>query len=86
MRPFGPRPADAAKKICLACDLLLMEGDYTTLIPLGPGANEEAQKACVDGRPYNAVAVEVHYQCATGLDWNQCLKELEAIGKNKGEP
>lgn len=67
MRKFGPRPKEAITEIrtvCHACNTLFSEGDYTTLIALGPGDNEEARKKRDEGRPYNAVALEVHWDCA----------------------
>lgn len=36
----------------------------TTLVALGPGADQEAQKLAAEGRPYNARAVEIHAACA----------------------
>lgn len=68
-RKFGPLPEDvlnADMKPCAACGLAFKAGDYTTLVALGPGDDEEARERCRAGRPYNAVAVQVHYACATG--------------------
>ncbi len=66
MRRFGPRPANAPDDICKACNIAFKEGDYTTLVALGPGADDQAQEAARDGRFYNAVCVQVHWTCATG--------------------
>ena len=68
MRKFGPKKSDdrAIGWPCPACDEDFAVGDFTTLISLGPGDDPEAQKRCRDGRPYNAVAKEVHWACATG--------------------
>lgn len=64
-RAFGPRPADADDTaLCWACGEGFKAGDYTTLVPLGPGADEEAQGKAREGRWYNAVALEVHWACA----------------------
>lgn len=49
---------------CPACGVSFAAGDYTMLIPLGPGASLEARERARTGRLYNAVAVEVHYACA----------------------
>lgn len=70
LRAFGPKSADhpSVGADCPACHVPLRAGDYTTLIPLGPGNDEEAQARCREGQAYNAVAVEVHYRCATGED------------------
>ncbi len=68
LRKFGPKAGDhpSVGKECPACQQPFKIGDYTTLIGLGPGDNPEAQERCKAGRPYNAVAAEVHYACATG--------------------
>ena len=68
LRKFGPKKKDhpSIGEECPACHNLFKEGDYTTLIALGPGDDKEAQKRHRAGRPYNTVAVEVHYTCATG--------------------
>lgn len=67
MRKFGPRPSDApTDRPCPACHQKFQVGDYTTLISLGPGDDQEEQKRCREGQPYNVVAVEVHWICATG--------------------
>ena len=51
---------------CLACGHPFRAGDYTRLVALGPGDDEEARDNVRWGLPYNAVAVEVHWSCATG--------------------
>jgi len=66
---FGPRPTDAPgldRDACPACNQLFVPGDYTTLVPLGPGDDEEYQERAREGRWFNAVSIEVHYACATG--------------------
>jgi hypothetical protein len=67
-RKFGPKTADhpSIGEKCPACKIAFVEGDHTTLIALGPGNDPEAQAEARAGRPYNAVAVEVHYACAGG--------------------
>lgn len=68
-RMFGPKPAEAPTtvgKSCVACGVSFAPGDFTTLVPIGPGEDPEARERCRHGRPYNAVAVEVHWLCATG--------------------
>lgn len=66
-RPFGPKTADhpSIGEKCLACHSPFIEGDYTTLVPLGPGDDEEARQRRDDGRVYNAVALEIHWACAS---------------------
>ena len=68
MRAFGPKLKDdpSIGQPCLACKKPFAENDMTALIPLGPGDNKEAQEKARTGRSYNAVAVEIHYVCATG--------------------
>lgn len=70
MRKFGPKEAEhpSVGEFCPACKKSFKAGDYTTLIALGPGDNPEQQERAREGRPYNAVAQEVHWVCATGLD------------------
>ena len=64
-RKYGPKRADhpSVGKECQVCKTAFAAGDFTTLIALGPGDAEEVEKAKL-GRPYNAVAVEVHFHCA----------------------
>ena len=68
MRKFGPKTADhpSVGKECPACGKPFVEGDFTTLVALGPGDDEEAQQKAREGRPYNAVASEIHWACAAG--------------------
>jgi len=68
-RRFGPKKADhpSVRESCPACKQPFAKGDYTALMPLGPSDNKEEQDKCRDGLAYNAVAVEVHYACATGI-------------------
>jgi hypothetical protein len=65
-RKFGPKSADhpSVGELCPACKTPFAAGDYTTLIPLGPGDDPDAQHAAKAGRAYTAVAVEVHWACA----------------------
>jgi hypothetical protein len=65
-RRFGPKQADhpSVGDVCRACSELFDVGDFTALIPLGPGGDPEARKARDEGRAYNAVAIEIHYECA----------------------
>ena len=65
---FGPKVAEhpSVGKRCPACKKKFKVGDYTTLVAIGPGDSEENRKKAREGRAYNAVAVEVHWCCATG--------------------
>lgn len=65
---MGPKKADhpSVNAPCPACERPIQIGELTTLVPLGPGDDVEAQAQCLQGHFYNAVAVEVHWACATG--------------------
>ncbi len=65
MQKCGPKKANhpSIGELCQACKKQFKEGDYTTLVVLGPGDNEEARKRCLAGDAYNAVALEIHYEC-----------------------
>jgi hypothetical protein len=66
MRVFGPKEEGhpTIGIACPACGKPFAEGDYTTLIILGPGDDPVAQEKAKQGRSYNAVAAEVHAACA----------------------
>lgn len=68
-KKMGPKVDDhpSIGEPCPACKVPFKAGDYTTLVSLGPGDDAEAQWRARAGRIYNAVAVEVHYSCATGF-------------------
>ncbi len=65
-RTFGPKSENQPSigVPCPACKVPFKAGDYTVLVPLGPGDDADAQERAKAGRPYNAVAVEVHAACA----------------------
>ena len=65
-RRFGPKTVDhpSVGEPCPACKVPFAAGDYTALVVLGPGDDAEAQKRRDQGRPYNAVALEVHWACS----------------------
>lgn len=65
-RKFGPKSSDhpGVGIECPACHVAFADGDYTTLVILGPGNDDEARQRRDEGRPYNAVGVEVHWDCA----------------------
>lgn len=66
-RRFGPKKTlSPGYPPCVACKQPFEVGDYSTLIALGPGDDEESQERCREGRSYNAVAVEAHWACVTG--------------------
>lgn len=74
-RPQGPIYMGTPAELCAACNLPLKDGDYTVLVPLGPGADSEARERARAGRPYNAIAVEIHYACLSGEE----LEEVDLL-------
>jgi hypothetical protein len=70
LRKFGPKIKShpSVGKECQACKHPFKEGDFTTLVCLGPGDDPEEQELARMGRPYTAVAIEIHYKCATGKE------------------
>lgn len=70
VRVFGPKTETdpSVGKKCPACKKRFRVGDYTALVALGPGASAENRQRAREGRPYNAIAVQVHYACATGFE------------------
>lgn len=67
MTKFGPKTADhpSVGTECPACHQAFLEGDFTTLVVLGPGDDEGARQRRDEGRPYTATATEVHWDCST---------------------
>jgi hypothetical protein len=65
---LGPKPIGhpTVGGTCLLCQELYEVNDYTTLLPLGPGGDVESRTLCRAGQPYEGIAVEVHWTCATG--------------------
>lgn len=55
-------------KECPACFEPFRVGQRLTLVPLGPGFDPEQRRLAREGLPYDSVAVEVHFECATGQD------------------
>lgn len=51
MRSFGPKSTDhpTIGKDCPACKKPFVEGDYTTLVSLGPGDDPEEQRKAASG-------------------------------------
>lgn len=70
MDKLGPKQSNhpSIGQKCPACHKPFRQGDYTTLVTLGPGDDQEARERARAGRPYNAVALEVHWGCATGYE------------------
>lgn len=63
---------ERVKLTCPGCHRGFNAGDYVTLRVLGPGADPDAQEAARRGDAYNAVAVPMHWKCATGKEhWEE---------------
>lgn len=80
LRAFGPKAMDhpSIGMECPPCDKPFVPEDYTTLIPLGPGDSDERREKARGGGWFTAVAIEVHYACATGSHANlaDAVKEI----------
>jgi len=61
----GSHPLVGAE-FCPGCLQIFAEGDVTTLVTIGPGADSEERERLRAGRVYNAVAVAAHWACVTG--------------------
>jgi len=68
MRKFEPLPKGdrLLSLVCPACHQKFQLGDVPALVAIGPGLDPEARARAREGRPYNAVAVPVHWACASG--------------------
>lgn len=53
-------------EMCVACDVALRAGDKVAVIKLGPGPDPSARDDARNGRPYDSLAMEIHWACATG--------------------
>jgi len=61
---YGPKSKDHSSigTLCLSCGKPFQEGDYTTLMDIGP-ADAENKIKMLQGKPYTAEAEEIHYSC-----------------------
>ena len=68
MRRYGPRPDSEPEGICPLCEAVMKAGDWTTLAAFRPTeSSPEDFKAMIEGRCFNAPAVEIHWTCASKL-------------------
>lgn len=67
-RKFGPMTPDhpSVGQTCPGCGQPITAGEYTTLVAIGPGDDQEARERKRAGRFYNAVCVIAHWSCVTG--------------------
>ena len=68
-RKFDPLSADHPlvrdnARTCPGCSRAFLPGDVTTLVTIGPGDDEDARARRDEGRPYNAIALPVHWDCS----------------------
>ena len=70
-RKFGPKTneSESINEPCVACHKPLKVGDFTCLISLGPGDDEEERKLARAGRPYVSVAAEIHWECSDYISY-----------------
>jgi hypothetical protein len=68
MERYGPISAENPMlgQPCPACGKNFVLSEYVTLVPLGPGGNAEERRKAREGRAYSAIALQVHWSCATG--------------------
>lgn len=66
----GPKSADhpSIGMECISCGELFKQGDYTVLIPLGPGSDKRRQDKARKKQWYSSTAVEIHFACAGGTN------------------
>lgn len=53
---------------CPGCWRQFQVGEFAALIAIGPGADQDERRKAAAGLPYSAVAVPVHWVCATGQE------------------
>lgn len=51
---------------CLGCGEDFRAGDVTTLVPIGPGSDEDGHAKCRRGSAFNAVCIPAHWKCVGG--------------------
>jgi len=68
LKKFGPKEPrhPTVGGLCLLCGETFRIADYTSILPLGPGSDEDAQELCRAGRPFHGIGMEVHWTCGTG--------------------
>lgn len=52
---------------CPVCQLPFCAGEFTCIVPLGPGESEEERGKARARRCYNAVGIIAHFACVTGI-------------------
>jgi hypothetical protein len=54
------------RRVCPGCDRVFVPGETIGMITIGPGPDPEEREKARNGRGYIAVALPVHWACATG--------------------
>lgn len=72
-RKFGPKTSThpSIGELCPVCRVPFKEGDYTTLVVIGIDDPIERTNAKL-GKPYNAKALEIHWECSEGGNSRKC--------------
>lgn len=69
MRKFTLREnSPTVGQTCEGCKQQFKANDEVTLIALGPGNDKEEQEKARSNRPYNAVAIPIHWDCAGDVE------------------
>lgn len=51
---------------CPGCKKDFQEGEYVTIIPIGPGGDPKERKRKRENKPYTSTGVIAHWACVTG--------------------
>jgi hypothetical protein len=62
---------------CLLCQEAFVGGDYTSILPMGPGGDQESRTLCKAGQTYQGIGIEVHWTCATGQQPVEIIKPTD---------
>jgi len=68
LRRFAEANSTTLGQECPACGQPFEKAQPVTLIPLGPGRDPEERARARQGAFFPAVAMQVHWACATGED------------------
>jgi hypothetical protein len=66
-RVFGPLDGTMDYGICIGCDKPFEVGQYMTILPVGPGGDEDDRRKAFRGGWYSCNGVPLHAECA-GID------------------
>lgn len=60
----GPIDGTTDYGICIGCDQAFEAGQYMTILPVGPGGDEESRAKAFRGGWYSCNGVPLHAECA----------------------